>query len=356
MDSNNHPGNLGICVVGLGWGHRHHVRNYSEMDDVDVYVCDLDPEKIALAQAEFDVVGAFASVEEVLASDKVDAVDLALPHHLHRPVAVRAAEAGKHCMVEKPIALNLREADQMLEAADRAGTRLAVAENYQFMADSTEARRVIDSGLVGRVFMVRVQELTRMEPRPGSWWFQRETAGGGALMSMGTHSVRTLRLLAGGDAELVFAAFSEAVSPDIGLEGEDTSTLTVKFDNGVVGNVITSWATLRARRDSRFEVYGTDGTILDHGGFGSPYPRVADTLVVHSNRLPGLEPDMGELRVDLKDHPHQEGFAAECREFVDWIRSERDSPINAAQGRKDLEVVKAGYRSAATGQAVQIRQ
>ena len=195
-----------------------------------------------------------------------------------------------------------------------------------------------------------------MEPRPGSWGFQRETAGGGALMSMGTHSVRTLRLLAGGDAKQVFAAFSEAVSPDIGLEGEDTSTLTVKFDNGVVGNVFTSWAALRARRDTRFEVYGTDGTILDLGGFGTPYPRVADTLVVHSSKLPPVAPDMGELRIDLKDHPHQDGFAAECREFVDWIRSERDSPISAAQGRKDLEIVEAGYRAAATGQAVRIRQ
>ena len=278
----------------------------------------------------------------------------ALPHHLHRPVAIRAAEAGKHCIVEKPIALNLREADEMLDAAERAGTKLAVAENYQYMADSTEARRLIDDGLVGRVFMVRVQELTRMGPRPGSWWFRRETAGGGELMSMGGHSVRTLRLLAGGSAEQVFAVFSDAVSPEIALEGEDTSMLTVKFDNGVIGNVLTSWAALGPRRDIRIEVYGTDGTVVDEGGFGTPYPRVADTLVLHSRKIEGAEPDEGELRIDLTTHPHQDGFAVECREFVDWIGADRDSPINASEGRKDLEIVDAGYRSAQSGEAVRL--
>ena len=78
------------------------------MDDVDVYLCDLDPQRIDRARREFNIAVSFASADEVLASDEVDAVDVVLPHHLHRLVAVRAAEAGKHCMVERPIALNLR--------------------------------------------------------------------------------------------------------------------------------------------------------------------------------------------------------------------------------------------------------
>lgn len=319
-------------------------------------MCDLDPQRISQARREFRVKGSFSSVDEVLDSDSVDAVVVALPHHLHHTIAKRAAEAGKHCMVEKPIALNLREADEMLEAANKAGTRLAVAENYQFMADSTEARRLIDSGLVGRVFTVRVQEATRMEPRPGSWWFQHETAGGGALMSMGIHSVRTLRLLAGGTAEQAFAAFSDAVSPDIGLQGEDTSTVIVRFDNGVVGNVFTSWATLAGRRDTRLEVHGTEGTILDLGGLGTPYPRVADALLVRSRKLPGVEPDLGDLKIDLNNHPHQDGFAAESREFVDWIRIKRESPIDAVEGRNDLAIVEAAYESARSDRAVRIHR
>ena len=192
-----------------------------------------------------------------------------------------------------------------------------------------------------------------MGPRPGSWWFRHATAGGGALMSTGCHSVRTLRLLAGGSAEQVFAVFSEAVSPEITLEGEDTSMLTVKFDNGVIGSVLTSWAALGPRHDIRIEVHGTDGTVVDKGGFGTPYPRVADTLVLHSRKIEGSEPE-GGLRIDLIAHPHQDDFAVECREFVDWIGADRDSPINAIEGRKDLEIVEAGYRSAQSGEAVRL--
>ena len=223
----NGSNRLGLCQVGLGAGFYHAV-TYSDMGDrVDLYVCDADGTKVERAQRELNVVGAFASIDDVMRSEAIDAVDVALPHHLHRPVAIRAVQAGKHCVTEKPMALNLREADEMLAAAQKAGTRLAVAEDCQFMDDSTQARRLIDAGLIGTIYMVRVQELWRMSPRPGSWWFQKETAGGGSLISLGIHSVRTLRVLAGGEAARVFALLSGKVSPEISLEGEDTSLLSV---------------------------------------------------------------------------------------------------------------------------------
>ena len=339
-------GKLGICVIGLGWGYAYHARHYSDMEDVDLYVCDLDRDKVEKARQELNVAGVFSSVDEVLAADAVDAVDIALPHHLHRPVAVRSMEAGKHCMTEKPIARNLAEADAMLATADRTGMRFAVAENYQFMPDSTEARRLIDAGLVGRVFMVRIQELWRIGPRPGSWWFQQETAGGGNLISLGIHLVRTLRLLAGGAPEQVFALFADKVSPEVFLEGEDTSLLSVAFDNGVIGSLMTSWATPHPGPGPRFAVYGTDGSIVSEGK--------SEALVVHSRRIQGLEPAEGELRIDLRGHRYRDSFAAECWEFVEWLRTDRDSPLDAREGRKDLEIVEAAYGSAASRRAIQL--
>lgn len=335
---------LGICVIGLGMGWTH-AKHFSAMDDVDVSVCDLDSEKMNRAQREYPVIGMFSSIEDALASDAVDAVDLALPHHLHCPVAVKAAEAGKHCMTEKPMALNLREADMMLEAADRAGTRLAVAENYQFMPDSTEACRVMEAGLIGTVFMVRVHELWRMGPRPGSWWFQRETAGGGALISLGIHLVRTLRVLAKGRAKQVFALLMNRVSPELFLEGEDTAMLSVKFDKGIVGSVITSWATAHPGPSPRFAIYGTEGSIIAENN---------QTLVVHSRRIEGVQPAEAELRLNLSGHPHHDGFAVECRAFVEWIKTGTEGSISGHEGRKDLEVVEAAYRSAQSGEAVRL--
>ncbi len=334
---------LGICVIGLGWMGYTHAGHFSDMEDVDLYVYDIDPVKVQRAEQELRVVGTFSSIDEILASDLIGAVGVVLPHHLHCPVAVQAAEAGKHCMTEKPMALNLSEADAMLKAADQAGTRLAVAENYQFQPDSTEACRLIDAGLIGTVFMVRVHELWRIGPRPDSWWFQRETAGGGSLMSLGIHSVRTLRLLAGSRADRVFALFADRVSPELFLEGEDTSVLSVKFENGVIGNMVISWATSHPGPGPRFAVYGTDGSIISEG---------QDTLLIHSRGIEGVGPAEGELRIDLSGHRHQDGFAAECREFVEWIQTDKESPMDAQEGRKDLEIVEAAYRSEMSGEAV----
>lgn len=343
MDSQS--GKLGVCVIGLGCG-IYHASTYNEMTEaVDLYVCDHDTKKVAQAQQELSVAGTFSSVEQVLASDAVDAVDLCLPHHLHCPLAIRAAEVGKHCMVEKPIALHLAEADEMIAAAERAGTRLAVAENYQFKEDSTMAGRLINEGRIGAVFMVQVREMWRINPRPGSWWFQKQTAGGGSLISLAIHSVRTLRLLAGARAEQVFALVSDMVSPQLSLEGEDTSMLLVKFCNGVMGSLVSSWATEWPGPGPRFTVHGTEGSIISEE---------KGPLVVHSSR-PGLEPDEGGLRIEVARHQYnKDWFAEACRAFVQCLRTGDASAIDAAEGRKDLEIVEAAYRSAQSGQAVQL--
>ena len=193
--------------------------------------------------------------------------------------------------------------------------------------------------------MVRVHELWRIGPRPGSWWFQDKTAGGGNLITLGIHLVRTLRMLAGGQAERVFVLLADRVSPELSLEGEDTSLVSLKFGNGVIGNVVTSWATAHPGPGPRFAVYGTDGTIISEDN---------QPLVVHSRRIDGVQPVEGELRINVIRPRYQDGFGAGCREFVDWIQTGKDSPINAHEGRKDLEIVEAAYRSARSAEAVRL--
>ena len=335
---------MGICVIGLGVG-IYHARTYSDLDGVDLYVCDLDPAKVDVARKELNVAGTFATIDDAIASEKVNAVDVCLPHHLHKSVAVHAAEAGKHCMVEKPIALNVQEADAMIGASERTGTKLAVAENYQFMEDTVRATQLIESGIIGTPFMVRVHELWKMGPRQGSWWFDPVKSGGGNLISLGIHLVRTLRMLAGSDATQVYALLSDIVSPEIYLDGEDTSMLSVKFENGVIGSVVTSWATPNPGSEPRFAVYGTDGSIVS----------TADQpLSVHSRRIEGIQTDEAEVRIPATRPTYPDSFDAECREFVRWLESDGDSPIIATEGRKDLEIVEAGYRSAKTGEAVRL--
>lgn len=340
---------LGICVIGLGFGAVGHAKHLSAMEDVDLYVCDTDRAKVESAEREFDVAGSFSSIDEALGCEAIDAVVIALPHHLHCPVTIKAAEAGKHCMVEKPMALDLQEADAMIEAAERAGTRLAVAENYHFMPDSAEACRLIAAGLVGTVFMVQVHAMWRRAPRPGSWWSQRTATGGGVLMGGGTHLIRTLRLLAGGSAELVFVLLADKVDAELALEGEDTAVVSVRFDNGIVGSVAMSWGVAHGAPCPVFTVYGTHGSIIATASSN----RDDRGLIVHSSRIEGVGPADGELRIEC-DGGYRDSLPAECREFVRWLRTGGPSPIDACEGRRDLEIVEAAYRSAESSQAVHL--
>ena len=138
---------------------------------------------------------------------------------------------------------------------------------------------------------------------------------------------------------------ADSVSPEIFLEGEDTAMLSVKFDSGIVGSLVTSWATSPPGPGPRFAVYGTDGSIISEGN---------QTLAVYSRRIEGVQPEEAEVRINLSGHRHHDGFAVECGEFVEWIQTGKDSPVNGYEGRKDLEVVEAAYRSAMSGEAVRL--
>ncbi|MCD6170765.1 MAG: Gfo/Idh/MocA family oxidoreductase [Candidatus Latescibacteria bacterium] len=328
---------LGVCVVGLGIGYAH-ARSYSKMEDVDLYVCDIDRAKVERAKRELAVKGTFGTVDEVLESPKIDAIDAALPHDMHKDVAVKAAEAGKHIMIEKPLARNLAEADEMIEAAERAGVKLMVAEWQRFAPSIVKALEFIDDGLLGEVFLVCVYQLDFAKIT--GWRLSKERTGGGNLIDSGIHAVNALRSLGGADVELVFSQTTRFVLRE--MEGEDTSVTVIRFKNGIVGNLITSWGISTPGPHSYFTVYGTGGSLWEKLGSDGG-------LYIRSSKLP--EASEKPVKVDL---PKVSGFEAECRHFVECILQDKEPITGPKEARADLELVVAAYRSAQTGMPVRL--
>ncbi|HID09730.1 MAG TPA: Gfo/Idh/MocA family oxidoreductase [Candidatus Latescibacteria bacterium] len=327
---------LGICVMGLGIGYLH-AKSYSKMGDVDLYICDIDKEKVKRAEAELEVKRAFGTIEEALESPEVDAVDIALPHDMHRDVALRAAEVGKNIMIEKPIARNLKEADEIIKAARRVGIKLMVAEWQRFAPSIVKAREFIKRGLLGKIFLIQVNQLGLF--KVGGWRLSRERMGGGNLIDSGIHAVDALLSL-GGDVKLVFSQMGRFVLKE--MEGEDTSVTVVRFRNGTIGNLITSWGVSTPGPHAYFTVYGTDGSLWEKLGKDGG-------LYIRSSKLPelGEEP----VKVDL---PEVSGFEVECRHFVECILQDREPITGPKEARADLEFVIAAYRSAETGMPVRL--
>lgn len=328
---------VGVCVAGLGMGFSH-AAAYSRMQDVDLYICDVNRTRLAEVRERLaNVKGIFHDVAQAFRLADVSAVDAALPHNLHCITALEAAAFGKHFMTEKPIARTLEEADTMIEAAEKASTILMVAENQRFMPVLASARQIIDEGYLGKLFLVRVYELTYGEF--GDWRTSLAVAGGGNLIDSGIHGVNSMRLLGGSEVRTVYARTTREVHRN--LEGEDTAHVCATFENGVLGDLITSWGTRMHGNQPRFSAYGTEGSLWvpweDRG-----------SLYFTSTRLPGGASPV-QVRAAAGDT-----VEIECRHFVDCIKEGRQPVTSGLEGRRDLEVVLAAYRSAETGVPVRL--
>ena len=175
-----------VALIGAGGISRAHIPGYlgcRERAEVVVIADPVEPAALSAREALGGTAEILADWRLALERADVDAVDVCLPHDLHEPVVVAAAEAGKHVLVEKPIARDLAEADRMIEAADRAGVTLMVCHDRRFHPLFARIKELLDDGAIGRPLCLRLDHNQRLQLSPEHWIFQKTRLGGGAIMS-----------------------------------------------------------------------------------------------------------------------------------------------------------------------------
>jgi predicted dehydrogenase len=336
---------LGICVVGPGfWAREMHLPAFAQIPGVEVVSVVGRTEDSARALAErFGVRSWSTEYREAVQAPEVDIVDILAPNHLHAPVSIAASQAGKHVIVIKPIATTLAEADAMLEAAAKAGKRLLYAENVPFIPAVQEMRRIVDSGAIGKVFRVKACEGIG-EPH-SHWHYDPKQVGGGAMMDMAVHSVEFCRTFAGSPFATVYA---DAGTFRWGAKttAEDTAVITLRFDNGVIGQCEDSWS-LAGAMDSRFEVFGTEGRILIDNLHRQPIQ------VVSGGGQHAVPP--GWSFPSPMPGAVTDGHVAMLTHFIDAIRGGQPSASEGVVGWNALAVIEAAAASVKSGQRQAIR-
>jgi UDP-N-acetyl-2-amino-2-deoxyglucuronate dehydrogenase len=278
-------------------------------------------------------VAAYARYEDLLADPEIDGVDLCVPHRAHAPMALQALAAGKHVLVEKPIADTVAGADQMVAAAQRAGLTLCVNENYPFSEPFRRARQLVNDGRLGRLCIVRSHRVMYLD---GIWlrdgWRQNaDQAGGGILLDQGCHYTNILRWLVRDVAGEITHVHAYSAAVREGFRGEDTATLNLRFAGGLIGAGFYCWSTKTPGRGAEAYVYGEEGSLE----VGSDSP----ALTLFRRDLPsGAEvvhdrPDYGET------------FARSLEDFALAALGQRPPTMPGADGLADLRVVEAAYRS-----------
>ncbi len=197
---------LRMGVIGCGGISGAHLPAERDVEGMrTVAVCDIDEEAARAAAAEYDVPRVYTDWRELVADDDIDAVAVLLPHHLHRDPAVAAAEAGKHVLCEKPMAIALAECDDMIAAAEGAGVVLMIAQILRFRPANIRARELIRDGAIGEVRNILRRRLGESGEFRSGWARSPEEAGGWVLYGYGSHEVDMILWLTDSTPGTVFA-------------------------------------------------------------------------------------------------------------------------------------------------------
>ena len=275
----------------------------------------------------------------------MQAVSLALPHDIHRRAVEMAAAAGKHALVEKPIATTLDDADAMIDAAQRSGIVFMVAEDMHFRPGLWQALEAVGRGDIGEPLYLQGRAGGIM--RPQGWKTDQKRMGGGVLMDIGVHYVRAVRILMG-EPDRIFA--SRAMQVNTKMSGEDSVQVLLSSRLGWEAHLLLSWSSPRGHAPD-LTVAGEKGTI--HLWPGDPYldlypaaPRPLTRLVGYVRpRWLGkklMSPALQRVRREVPENATGP-YVAEIREFLAAVAEQRAPASLPRDARRDLEIVLRGY-------------
>lgn len=334
-----------VGVVGCGRISGKHFEAIQEIDGFDLAgACDILLDR-AEAAAEKYGTQAFQRVEDMLAEADVDVVAIATPSGLHPEHGILAAEAGKHVITEKPMAITLASADRLVRACDRAGVQLFVVKQNRLNPSVALLKRAVDAGRFGRIFVAnatvrwtRPQDYYDMAKWRGTWEFD-----GGAFMNQASHYVDLIQWLVGSVESVV--AQTATLARDI--EAEDTGAAVLRFRNGAIGVIEVTMLTYPKNYEGSITLLGENGTAaiggrslnkIEHWEFADYHDD--DRLVEAANTDPPSVYGFGHL-------PYY-------REVLAVLRGETEAGTDGRGGRKSLELVRAIYESAKTGRQVSL--
>ncbi len=319
----------------------------------------------------------------VVARDDVDVIDISVPTHMHREIAVAAAEAGKHIFCEKPFAITVDDARAMYEAAEAAGVVNYVNHNYRRCPAVRLAKRLIDDGMIGRIFHWRGAYLQDwiVDPEfPLTWHLQAETAGTGPHGDLNSHSIDLARYLVGeitsvsammttfikerplpGAGAATFTAGSESGAEMGEVTVDDAAFMLAQFDNGALGSFEASRFAPGRKNYNYFEIYGSEGSLIFN------LERMNELQLFLRNDPAYAQGFRTILATEAGEHDyiaawwppgHMIGYEHEFHhavvDFVDAVATGTPIAPSFYDGLKEVEVLAAGSESAATGQRVQL--
>ncbi len=338
-------GTVRVALVGCGRISKTHFDAIARVDGLELSaVCDVIPDR-ARAAGEANNVPWFTSYDKMLREASSDAVAICTPSGLHPHQGILAARLGKHVISEKPMAITLSAADELVAACDEASVHLFVVKQNRLNPSIQLLRRAIDKGRFGRIYLAnttvrwsRPQEYYDAADWRGTWEFD-----GGAMMNQASHYIDLMQWLIG-PVESVMAQTATLARK---IEVEDTGVALVKFRNGALGVIEVTMLTFPRNLEGSFTVLGEKGTV-----------RVGGTAVnrIEAWQFADQDPDDAQVEAAATSPGNVYGFGHEgyYRNVLAVLHGEARADTDGRSGRKSLELILGIYESAKTGREVPV--
>ena len=342
-------GDLNVGIVGLGWVAGAHIETFKNVEGANVTaVCSRRTHDPADLERTYGLpLKAYTDYAQMLADDTIDIVSICTPHPFHPEQAIAAAKAGKHLVLEKPIALTFEDARRVKATIDEAGVKTCVCFELRFSAHFSMIRAVLEQGLLGDIHYGEADYYHGIGPWYGQFgWNVKKDMGGSSLLTAGCHALDGLLMAMPDPVEEVTSYATTSKSPTFApYEYPTTTTSILRFANGKVGKCAS---VIDCFQPYYFHIHlvGSEGSLLDNKFYSQKLPGMT------KQRWSTLETSLVDSG-DVSDHPYQPQFQA----LVDAIRNDAPMPhTDLATAYETHRVAYAADLSAAERRPVKLSE
>lgn len=343
--------NIGIIGCGTIARQRHAVEYYNNPDAQIIGFFDLN-EPRAFAMTEEFGGKAYKTAQEMIADPEIDAVSVCVANAYHAALTIEALEHGKHVLCEKPMATTLKDCEAMLAAADKSGKHLLIDHNQRLAPAHVKAKQILETGELGKiisfstVFGHKGPETWSVDKGCNTWFFKKDLAAFGSMADLGIHKIDLIRYLVGSEVQSVFAELAilnKKFSDGTPIEVDDNSVEIIKFRNGVMGTVTTSW-TYYGEESNGTILYCEKGMLRLY--INNQYP----LTISYADQTKAFY-ELNQLQSNDDKHQTSSGV---IDMFIDCIKNDKKSILDASEAIESMRVVFACLESAESGQIVQV--
>ena len=335
-----------VGIIGSGFIAEHHCLAFSLLPNVEIIgIASLNEDEAKGLMRKYNVPGKPIKDYHDLLKLDCEVISACIPNYLHKEISIDILNSGKHVLIEKPLARNSIEGQEILDSEKSSNKKIFYCENNMYAPSFSKVKEVIEERAIGRIYMGRGKE---QHSGPHSkWFYKKEESGGGALLDLGIHDAACLVWYLNCDVSEVFCQ-TRTIVPNRGefgtCEVEDNATGILYFENDAQVIIEESW-TAPGGYDMRFELFGTEGQV-------KVAPTFSNLVSIYSENGYGYAVEKAGTTkgwtFPVPSEAWNFGYPQEIAHFVNCIINDEDTITNGSYGLKILKIIETMYKSAKT--------